>query len=80
MSDFKIVHDRPACIGCGVCAAINPEHWEMSTKDGKSDVIGCEMDGTNEVLEIEELGSDMDAAEACPVNCIHLYEKDKKLI
>ncbi len=80
MSNFKIVHDRPTCIGCGICAAINPDHWIMSTEDGKSDVIGSELDGTNEVLEIEELGNDFDAAEACPVNCIHLYEKDKKLI
>ena len=37
---FKIDHDRPNCIGCGACAAVAPEFWEMSAVDGKSDVKG----------------------------------------
>ncbi len=80
MSDFKIIHDRPTCIGCGVCAAINPEHWVMSNQDGKSNLVGSDEVGTDEVLEIDSLEKDMEAAQACPVNCIHLYEKEKKLI
>ncbi len=80
MTKLKIVHDRPTCIGCGVCAAINPEHWKMSDEDGKSDVIGADKVGTDEVLEIEELDKDMECAQACPVNCIHLYKDDEKLI
>lgn len=80
MSEFKIIHDRPSCIGCGVCAAVNPDHWVMSSEDGKSNVVGSKEVGTNEVLEIEELSKDLEAAEACPVNCIHLYKKEKKLI
>lgn len=77
---FKIIHDRPSCIGCGVCAAINPDHWTMSHEDGKSNVVGADEVGTDEVLEIEEVEKDMEVAEACPVNCIHLYDKEKKLI
>ncbi len=80
MTEFKIVHDRPNCIGCATCAAINPEHWKMSEVDGKSDVIGANKDGTDEILEIKELDKDMEAAEACPVNCIHLYKDEEKLI
>ncbi len=77
---FKIIHDRPSCIGCGVCAAINPDHWVMSSEDGKSNVVDADEVGTDEVLEIDELGRDKECAEACPVNCIHLYEGDDMLI
>ncbi|MEK6821544.1 MAG: ferredoxin, partial [archaeon] len=38
MSDYKIQHDRPNCIGCGACAAVAPDYWEMSPVDGKSDL------------------------------------------
>jgi len=52
----------------------------MSDEDGKSDVVGADKVGTDEVLEIEELDKDMECAQACPVNCIHLYKDDEKLI
>ncbi len=72
----KILHDRPNCIGCGLCVNVAPEFWKMAD-DGKSNVLGAQSlpDGT-EVLEIEEkdLACNMDAAEICPVNVIHLVE------
>ena len=80
MAEFKIVHDRPTCIGCATCAAINPEHWKMSEVDGKANVIGADKVGTDEILEIKDLEGDMNAAEACPVNCIHSYNGEEKLI
>ena len=74
---YRIRHDRPNCIGCNACAAIAPNFWEMSPMDGKSDIVGSTVgaDGWEEV-EISEADFklNMDAAEACPVNVIHLIQ------
>ena len=79
MAEFKIVHDRPTCIGCGACVAAAPKSWEMNS-DGKADIINGNQVGENQELEVEELGENKEAAEICPVNCIHIFQKDKKLI
>ena len=77
---FKIVHDRPGCIGCAACAAVDPVDWEMNP-DGKSDLRGSQNAGTGQEKPLEELGGCMQAAESCPVNVIHILDKDgKKLI
>ena len=79
----KLEHDREECIGCGACVAIHPDGWEMA-EDGKSDIIGSKMreDGWEEkTLENEEdFELHKEAAESCPVNCIHLTKDEKKLI
>jgi len=78
MAKFLIEYDRPNCIGCGVCAAVAPEFWEMNN-DGKSDIKGgkSRQDGWQE-LEIGEksLEANKNAAEGCPVNVIHLKNKE----
>jgi ferredoxin len=87
MGKQTIDHDRPTCIGCAACEAVAPDFWEMA-EDGKSDVKGAEriMEGNEivrEKLEIEEKDQElnMDAAEACPVNCIHILDENgEKLI
>ncbi len=75
---IKIEHDRPNCIGCAACAGVSPDHWEMNA-DGKSDVIG----GTKRDDEWEEkdlsdaeYDANMQAAQSCPVNVIHLVKKE----
>ena len=84
MAKYKIKHDRPNCIGCGACATINEEFWEMNA-DGKSDLKDAEKleDGTEE-LEIDEkdFESNREAAESCPVNVIHIknLETDEDII
>lgn len=81
---YLLQHDRPNCIGCVACAAVNGKHWEMN-EDGKSDIIGGKnrQDGWQE-LEIEEADfeKNLEAAETCPVNVIHVMEKEteKKII
>ena len=76
----KIVHDRNNCIGCGACAAVSPETWEMNA-DGKADLKKGKKAGANVELEVKEFGSNEDAANSCPVNVIHLIdEKGKKII
>lgn len=83
MAKYKIKHEREDCIGCGACAAICEKFWEMNS-DGKSDLIGSQKDGTNEILEIEEkdFEENLEAAESCPVNVIHIknLENDEDLI
>jgi len=87
--NFKIEHVRPDCIACGACAAVAPDFWEMSPADGKSDIKGSErvMNGGSEIilekLQIEEKDFQLnkDAADACPVNVIHIFkETGEKII
>ena len=82
MADFQIDHDRPGCIGCGACAAVNPQFWVMSPVDGKSDVVGSQRqenggDVTRETLDISQADytKNREAADCCPVNVIHLIDK-----
>ncbi len=84
MANFKIIHDRPTCIGCGACVAVAPNHWVMN-EDGKADIKGCEIKKNaageiiEEVLFVDDNKEDMDAAQSCPVNCIHIEDlKEKK--
>ncbi|RLG21987.1 ferredoxin [Candidatus Micrarchaeota archaeon] len=61
---WVIKHDVDACIGCGACVAICPDNWEM--EGGKSRPIKT---------EVEDIGCNKEAADACPVQCIHIEEK-----
>jgi len=87
MAKYTIDHDRPICIGCAACEAVAPDFWVMAD-DGKSDVKGAEVTKEGDVivretLEIDEkdFQTNKDAAESCPVNCIHiLNEKKEKII
>lgn len=86
---YTIKQDRNACIGCGACAAACPEFWSMA-KDGKSKLKGAQKKENNETLGTKEkpltksFDSNKEAAESCPVNCIHIFEitngKEKKII
>lgn len=84
MVKFKILHNRPDCIGCAACAAVAPQFWEMS-EDGKSDIVGCKKrpDGWEELdIEEKDFAANKEAADACPVNVIHLknLETDEDII
>lgn len=61
----KIKIDRDACIGCGSCAAIAPDVFEMDdeNKSRIKDPHGAD-DATIQ-----------SAAEACPANAIGLYDQ-----
>ncbi|MBI2143744.1 ferredoxin [Candidatus Woesearchaeota archaeon] len=78
MAKYLLEHDRPNCIGCGACAAVCPKFWEMND-DGKSDIKGGKprKDEWQE-LEIDEkdFETNREAAESCPVNVIHIKNKE----
>ncbi len=74
---YKIVYDRPGCIGAAACVAIAPKVWVMND-DGKADLIGGKKISENEwELEVsEELEVNVDAAQGCPVNVIRIFDKE----
>lgn len=87
MANPKAEHVRPECIGCGACVAIAPDFWVMNDEDNKADLKSCKktLNGGEVVLEEQQLAEkdfqlNKDAAEACPVNCIHVYDKEGKKV
>ena len=66
----KVRQDRDICIGCGACASLCPDYWKIS-EDGKSSLKGAtvNLDGNPE-LELDDIGCNQEAADACPVQCI----------
>ncbi len=82
MAKCKYQHDRENCIGCGSCAALDPKNWRMDP-DGKSTLIDSkEIDAELFEKEFpeEDLDKNIETAEACPVNVIHVYKDERKLI
>lgn len=61
----KIEIDRSKCIGCGSCAAVCPDNWEMAD-DGKS---------KPKKTEVKEVGCNEKAAQVCPVKCIKIIKE-----
>ena len=72
---YRIEYDRDGCIGVAACEAVHPEGWKLNKEEGKADCLYDEFDE-------EELDKQMEAAETCPVNVIHIIDKKtgKKLI
>jgi ferredoxin len=67
----KVIHEREKCIGCGACAAVCPDFWEMGD-DGKSVLKGGKKIGKNFELTVKDAGCCKDAENTCPVQCIHV--------
>lgn len=70
----KIIYKRDGCIGCGTCAAVCPEFWEMNEKDFKADLKGGIKNKKtgNYELEIGRVGCSQEAADGCPVDVIKI--------
>ena len=77
----NILHKKEDCIGCGVCAALDPNNWEMEA-EGKSHLKESEEQEGNEKKKFEEkeLKKNKETAESCPVNVIHLYKHGKQIL
>jgi len=72
-----VLHEVPKCIGCGSCVAMAPKFWKMDSGDSKAHLIGSDKVGENEELELKEaeVQENQDAADTCPVNCIHVQRR-----
>lgn len=73
---MKIIYEHQKCIGCGSCAALCPKYFELD-QDNKSHLIGSKKDSNteNQELEVEKVDCIQEAAEACPVQIIHLIKE-----
>lgn len=70
----KIVFERSKCAGCGMCANLCPEFWEMSD-DGKSTLKGAKkVKGEVYELEVGDAGCNKEVESRCPANCVHVKE------
>lgn len=58
--------NKDACIGCGACVAIDPEHFDFSD-EGLSNVIN------NDNIETEDA---QNAISSCPTNAISYIDKN----
>ncbi len=82
---YMVQYERDGCIGAGSCIAASSDDWSMND-DGKADLLNGQQEEQTGfwVREIDE--SQLEAlkasAQSCPVNIIHIVEKDtgKKVI
>jgi ferredoxin len=70
MAKYKIELIVEECTGCAACNASCPESFEM-----KDDDKGTQKAKVKKA-DVDELGCTMDAAQVCPVNCIHITETE----
>lgn len=79
MARLKLEIVRAECIGCELCTQTCPELFQMAA-DGLSSLPKGKREGGNDEMELDEEGCSRQAADECPVNCIHIYENGQKLI
>lgn len=77
MAKFKIIHFKKDCIGCGACAAICPDFWEIDD-EGFAQLKGAKETEGHWELEIDSLDaktSNQEAVDACPVQVIKIEQE-----
>ncbi|MBW3014985.1 ferredoxin [Candidatus Woesearchaeota archaeon] len=65
----RIQFDEDKCIGCGACASVCADNWDIVEKDN-----GYKAKPKAESLD--EPGCNAEAADVCPVECIKVVEID----
>lgn len=65
---------RQKCIGCGYCSDNSPDFWELSSTDGKSNLIGSTLKKNTYIINIHdiEFENQKKVAEICPVKIIQI--------
>lgn len=68
----KIILYRDKCIGCALCAEMQPDHWRMSKKDGKATLVKADIKKGVHTLEIPvyAVPFSREVAKGCPVRVI----------
>ncbi len=78
-SKYLVVVERDKCTSCGTCEDMCPELFELDNKS-LAHIKGSERVGNNDELGMETEDCSLDAAESCPVMCIHVYEDGEELL
>ena len=79
---YKIIYKRNECIGAFACVAAEPKEW-AENEDNKADLVEGIHEGEEVYIkELDDLGNNLEAAQSCPVNCIHIIDQQtgKRLI
>ncbi len=77
MVKYRVIIDRDACIACGVCASLCPDAFELSSEDGKSQIVEPLRESGNIAIGVieEHLKESVEnAANSCPVGAIRIEE------
>ena len=81
MTQFMIKLDRERCIGSAACQAISSKLWALDG-DGKINLLKGfkNNDNSEQTREIEskDFKEAIESAQACPVNAIHIMNKQTK--
>lgn len=78
---YLIEYDRGNCIGAAACAATAPEFWSMD-EDNKANLADSTKNADNSLqtreidLDEAELNNLLESAKTCPVNVIHVIDKE----
>lgn len=65
---YRVSFDRAACIGAATCVSVYPEQWSLDN-EGKAVFA-------KEFFDKEEYAKQLEAAQVCPTNAIHIYDEE----
>jgi ferredoxin len=68
---MKIIHNPQKCIGCGTCASICPDFWQMAD-DGKAHLKEGQSESEQETLDVAEESCVQEVVDACPVQAVEI--------
>ncbi|MEA2004408.1 MAG: ferredoxin [archaeon] len=69
MVDYKIIFKRDDCIGCGACADVCPDNWEMENG-------GLKAKPKKVKINEKEYACNKEAEDICPADAIEIEKKD----
>jgi len=76
---YLVVVERDKCTSCGTCEDMCPELFELD-RESLAHIKGSKRVENNDELQLENEDCSLDAAESCPVMCIHVYEDGEELL
>jgi len=79
MAKLRLEIVRSECIGCEACTNTCPDTFQMDP-DGLSSLPKGRRVNGNDEMDLEDEGCSRQAADECPVSCIHIYENGEKLV
>lgn len=76
---YLVVVERDKCTSCGTCEDMCPELFELDN-ESLAHIKGSKRVGNNDELQLENEECSLDAAESCPVMCIHVFEDGEEML